>query len=281
MTQSSPVPTPRRRVLVALPPQSPPHDVIEAGRVVARALTAALHGVLVWPTAISPTEVPRLLRVDPADLAGMVIDVAVGDPAERLRVLTSAHPVAFLLIVADENGRDLCGLGDVASRTLAATSAGVIILRPSTKLVTVKRILAPLDGTPSTAAALAPAGELAQRLGAGLDLVLIEDLAAPPSTESGAMAPPQYVDQPQHEWPAFSAEFLQRFLGSIAHVPRGVPTRFFLGAGHPADEILRFARELDTDLIALVWHGGCAAEPGLCFRDVVRGTRRPVLVLRR
>ncbi|APR83788.1 Hypothetical protein A7982_09137 [Minicystis rosea] len=268
-------------MLVALPPQSPPHGVIEAGRVVAGALTAALHGVLVWPTAISPAEVPRLLRVDPELLAGMVIDVAVGDPAERLHALTSTHPVAFLVLVAEEEGRDLCGLGDVASRTLAATNTGVIVLRPHTTLAPVKRILVPLDGTPSTAAALAPAGELAQRLDAGLDLVLVEDLAAPPPTESGAMAPPQYVDQPQHEWPAFSSEFLQRFLGSIAHVPSGVPTRFFLGAGRPADEILRFAKELDTDLIALVWHGGCSAEHGLCFRDVVRGTRRPVLVLRR
>jgi hypothetical protein len=92
------------------------------------------------------------------------------------------------------------------------------------------------------------------------------------------MAPPQYLDQPQHEWPAFSTEFIQRFLGAIAHCPACVPIRFFLGAGRAAAEILRFAASFDSDLIALVWHG---AEPGLVFRDVVRGTRRPVLVLRR
>ncbi|MFT3773710.1 MAG: universal stress protein [Minicystis sp.] len=283
MMTTSPLatPTPRRRVLVSLPPTGSPHDVIEAGRTVSRALAAALHGVLVWPTTISPGEVPRLLRVDPSVLEGMVIDVDVGDPADRLQAMASAQPIAFLVLTADEHGRDACGIGDIAARTLAAVSAGAIILRPGATLGRLQRILVPLDGTPSTAAALEPAGELAKRAGAALDIVLIEDAAKPPPTEPGAMAPPQYVDQPQHEWPAFSAEFLQRFLGGIAHCPPGVPTRFFLGAGHPSDEILRFAHQLDTDLITLVWHGGCSAEHGGCFRDVIRGTRRPVLVLRR
>jgi len=280
-TASLTPPTPRRRVLVALPSTDSAQCVIEAGRVVARAIAAPLHGVLVWPTAITPREVPRLLRLDPAALAGMVIDVAVGDPAERLHALAAAQPAAFMVLTADEHGRDPCDIGDVAARTLAATSTGAIVMRPGATLGRLARILVPLDGTPSTAAALGPAGELAQRAGAQLDLVLIEDAAAPLSAEPGAMASPQYLDQPQHEWPAFSAEFVQRFLGSIAHCPPGVPTRFFLGAGRPADEILRFAGELDSDLITLVWHGAFNGEHGCVFRDIVRGTRRPVLVLRR
>lgn len=284
MTTAFPVtPAPRRRVVVALPPTGSPLAAIEAGRVVARALQAPLHGVLVWPTTITAHEVPRLLRVDAAALEGMVIDTATGDPAERLDALVREHPVAFVVLTADDQGRDACSLGDVAARTLAATttSCGVILVRPGVTLGRVARILVPLDGTPSTAAALGPAGELAERTGAGLDLVLIEDAAAPQSAEHGAMASPQYLDQPQHEWPAFSAEFVQRFLGSIAHCPPGVPIRFLLGAGRPAAEILRFASELESDLIALVWHGGCDVEHGCVFRDVVRGTRRPVLVLRR
>lgn len=271
----------RQHVLVALPSKGSPQHAIEAGRVLARALAVPLHGVLVWPTAISPREVPRLLRVDPSTLEGMVIDVDVGDPAERLHAIAQAQPVAFLVLAAEERGRDDWDLGDVVSRAMASTHTGVIMMRPGVALSRLSRILVPLDGTPSTAAALTPAADLAERAGATLDVVLVEDAAAAPPSELGAMAPPQYLDQPQHEWPAFSAEFLERFLGGIARCPRNVPTRFFLATGRPADEILRYAGKLDADLIALVWHGSCGNEHGACFRDVVRGARRPVLVLRR
>ena len=75
------------------------------------------------------------------------------------------------------------------------------------------------------------------------------------------MAFPRYLDQPQHEWPAFSEEFLRRFLGGSGHFPPGVPTRFFLGTGERAAQILRFANLLDSDLITLVWHGDCTSDP--------------------
>lgn len=273
--------SPQRRVVVALPAVGAAHGAIEAGRVIARAMDTPLHGVLVWPTAIAPSEVPRLLRLDPSALEGMVIDVDVGDPADCLRDLANAQPIAFVVLAADDQGCDVCRVGDVAARALAQSATGAVVVRAGGRLSRLDRILVPLDGTPSTAAALAPAGELAKQAGARLDVVLIEDAMAPLSKERGAMTPPQYVDQPHHEWPAFSEEFTQRFLGSIGHCPRGVPTRFFLGSGHPAPEILRFSRELDSDLIALVWHGGCEGEHGAVFREVLRGSPRPVLVLRR
>jgi len=273
-------PAARRRVLVSLPPAGSPLGAIEAGRVVAGALSVPLHGLLVWPTAITPGEVPRLIQVDPAALHGMVINVDVGDTADRVRAHVEAQPVAFVVLAADEHGRDACGIGDVAARTLAGAGIGAIVMRPGASLSRLERILVPLDGTPSTAAALAPAGELARCAGAALDLVLIEDAAAAPSREHGAMAAPQYCDQPHHEWPAFSAEFVQRFLGAIAHCPPGVPTRLFIAAGKPAAEILRLSHELGSDMIALVWHG-CMGEHASCFREIVRGARRPVLVLRR
>ncbi len=269
----------RRRVLVALLGPGPPHQAIGAGRVIARALGAPLHGVLVWPTPITPCDVPRLLEVDPAVLEGMVLDVDVGDPAERIEAATRSQPVAFVVLVAAGTGCDACGLGDLAARMLEGAGAGAVILRPGTGLGPNPLILVPIDGTPSTAAALAPAGELALRTGAALDVVMVDDVAAPISAEPGAMAAPRYVDQPQHEWPAFSAELVQRLLSAIAEWPPAVPTRLLLGTGQPAAEILRFAAELDPDLIALVWHG-CAGH-GAVFSEVVRGTTRPLLVLRR
>lgn len=273
--------SPLPRVLVALPAVGAPYGAIDAGRVLARALSAPLHGVLVWPTPITPCQVARLLCVDPQALEGMVLHVDVGDPAERLDALVRAEPVAFLVLDAESRGCDLCGLGASAARILASTNACAIVVRPGVSLGKLRRILVPLDGRPSTAEALGPAASLAERTGAALDVVMIEDAASLPPTEPGAMAPPRYVDQPQHEWPAFSAELLERFLGAFAHCAPWVPKRVFLSAGRPAGEILRFARQLDSDLIALVWHGCCVGEHGEVFRDVLAGTERPVLVLRR
>jgi nucleotide-binding universal stress UspA family protein len=162
---------------------------------------------------------------------------------------------------------------------LAGACASAIVLRPGDCLRDIRRIMVPVDGTPSIATALGPAGELAHRTGAALDVVMVEDVTAPLPAEHGAMTSPRYVDQPQHEWPAFSAELLERLLGVIARFPPGIPTRLLLGTGEPAAEILRFARELDPDLIALVVRTPGWGE-GAVFRDVVRRAQRPVLVLR-
>ena len=270
---------PRRRVLVALLGPGAPHQAIGAGRVIAQAIGAPLHGVLVWPTPITPRDVPSLLEVDPAVLEGMVLDVDVGDPAERIQAATRSQPVAFLVLVAAGTGCDACGLGDLAARLLDEADAGAIILRPGTWLGPIRRILVPVDGKPSTAAALAPAGELARRTGAALDVVMVDDIASPLFAEPGTLLPPRYVDQPQHEWPAFSAELIQRLFGAIAQWPPTVPMRLLLGTGQPAAEILRFAAELEPDLIALVWHGATPGH-GTVFAEVARGTKRPLLVLR-
>jgi nucleotide-binding universal stress UspA family protein len=95
------------------------------------------------------------------------------------------------------------------------------------------------------------------------------------------LAPPRYVDQPQHEWVAYSNEFVERFVRAIGHAPEGVKARLFVGAGDAASEILRFARELETDLVVLVWHGDLGEHHGAIFRRVLELSGCPVLVLRR
>ncbi len=270
-----------RRVVVALSRTAAPLPQIEAGRTLAAALATPLHGLLVWPTPIAPSDVARILQIAPEALEGMVLDVAVGDPAECVTAIARSHPSAFVVLCAESQGRDVCGLGETVARTLTESVIGALILRPGGSLRGIKRILVPFDGTPSTATALAPAAELAKQAGASLDVVMIEDVGARLSAEHGAMAPPRYVDQPQHEWPAFSDELVRRFIGDMAHCPHDVPKRFFLAMGHAAPEILRFAEALDSDLVTLVWHGCAAGEHGSVFRDVVRGSTRPLLVLRR
>lgn len=273
---------PRRHILVSLAGRRTPVEAIRFGRSLAETIGATLHGLFVWTSSIKPCEVPRLLEIDPDALSGMVLDVKVGDPAECLAASARTHAIEFVVLGAEGEGSDPCGVGAATARALKQAGTSVIVVRPGYAHRRLARILVPLDGTPSMAAALAPAGELARLSGASLDIVMVGQVEAPPprSVEVGAMSTPQYIDQPQHEWPAFSQEFIERFLRSVGHCPRGVPTRFFLRVGDPGREILRAASDLDADLIALAWHGGCEGDHGVVFRQVLRDADLPVLVLR-
>jgi nucleotide-binding universal stress UspA family protein len=270
----------RRQVVVALVGREPPLAAIEFARRVTEATGAALHGLFVSSTDVHPGDVPRLLQLPPEHFEGMVIDVEVGDPLDCLLDFVAKHPTSFVILPAEIEGPDACSLGDLATRMLEGSAANIVLVRPRAVITPLDRILVPLDGTPSTASALPPAGELARRTAATLDIVLVGE-AHVRAKEPGAMSPPQYVDQPHHEWATFSDEFLQRFLSGIAHFSSEVNTRFFLGAGDPAAEILRFADALESDLLVLVWHGELGCDHASVFRTVVRGSPCPILVLRR
>ncbi|WP_433930915.1 universal stress protein [Sorangium cellulosum] len=286
-----------RNVLVALHGRRVHLGAVELGRLIAGALRAPLHGLVVSSEPIEPIDVPAHLGVDPEALHGVVLHVDASDDLPgALASATERRDAAFVVVASEpeELTDNPLGVGCLAARALEVAACGVVVIgpahRPATRL---QRILLPLDGTPSTAAAITPVGELARTLGAELDIVLVggasprddaEDappVSAPAPSEPGAMVAPLYVDQPQHEWPAFTEEFLGRFLSAIGHCPHDVSTRFFLGKGAPAAEILRFAGELASDLVVLVWHGQLADRHGGVFREVLCGAPCPVMVLRR
>jgi nucleotide-binding universal stress UspA family protein len=284
-----------KNVLVALHGRRAP-GAVEAGRVIAGALGAPLHGLFVCPEPIEASEVPARVGVDPEALHGMVLDVETSeDLPGALAAAIACRSTAFVVVASEpeELKDERLGIGRLAARALESAVCGVVITGPD-RPAQLRRILLPLDGNPSTAASIAPVGELARKLGAELDIVMIggasprgedaEDappVSTPAPSEPGSMVAPLYVDQPQHEWPAFAEEFLDRFLSTIGRCPHDVSTRFFLGTGEPAAEILRFAAQLASDLLVLVWHGELDGRHGAVFRDVLCRAPCPVMVLRR
>jgi nucleotide-binding universal stress UspA family protein len=270
----------RPRVLVALHESAAPAESIAMARLVAETMQQPLHGVFVARSPTTPSDVPNVLQVPSHALEGVVLDIEEGDPAGRLLEISDLHPTAFLVVGADPTAGDKLGVGFVATRAIEESNTPVLVVRPGAS-IKLQRILVPLDGTPSTASALEPASVLARAAGASLDVVLVgEAQHPPPHAEHGAMAPPQYVDQPHHEWPAFSGEFVERFMHTLGHCPTDVPMRFFLGAGDPGEEILRYASTLGSDLAVLVWHGLASARHGAIFQSVLRRATCPVLILR-
>ncbi|WP_437277776.1 universal stress protein [Sorangium sp. So ce375] len=293
----------RRNVVVALHGRRAHLGAVALGRLVARGLDAPLHGLCLCAEPIDASEVPAHFGIAPEALQGMVLDIeASDDPAGALASSMATYGTTLVIVAshADEPMDERLGVGYLAARALESAARGVLVIREEPSVIheepsppRLRRILLPLDGTPSTASSITPVGEVARKLGAELDIVMVgcaspreaadegPPVSTPAPSEPGAMVAPLYVDQPQHEWPAFTEEFLARFLSAIGHCPHGVSTRFFLGKGEPAAEILRLSWQLASDLVVLVWHGQLDDEHGGIIRDVLARAPCPVLVLRR
>ena len=90
---------------------------------------------------------------------------------------------------------------------------------------------------------------------------------------------PYYVDQPQHEWPQWASEVIERMCMCCADCPPGVPIRMFLSHGEVSAEIARFAAAHRDDAIVLVRRS--RLEPGRArvLRAVLAEAPCPVLIL--
>ena len=171
--------------------------------------------------------------------------------------------------------------GSIALEVLRSTRVPVVLVNPERTLepYRLRRILFPHDGTPTTAAAIGPVLELAERAGADLLVLHVASVCRAP-TEPGTLAIPFYVDQPHHEWPAWMREFLDRLCGVTGAALHHKGMKLILGCGDPADEIARVAAEHRADLVVLAWRGSLAPERAKVARSVIARSPCPVLVLR-
>jgi nucleotide-binding universal stress UspA family protein len=157
----------------------------------------------------------------------------------------------------------------------------VVLVRPElgVRAPALRRIILPHDGTPTTGAALQPAVDLARRSGAELEVLHVAAADARQPAEAGTLTAPRYIDQPQHEWPVWTREFLHR-TRSLHDMPASVRTRLFLRTGEPGAEIVRFASQHQADLIILAWRGATDAQRARAVRAVIRGAPCPAMILR-
>jgi nucleotide-binding universal stress UspA family protein len=251
----------------------------------------ALTGVKLWPSelessvqiwqafALRGNALMKALahievRLDVGDAAAGILGASV-DPLVSLVVLTThGHLI--------EAGRSL---GRVAEQVIARVTRPILLIRPEATPVAIRpgaalrRLMLPLDGTPTTAALLAPATALASRLGASVDLLYVASSGVPPPDEPGSIGAPQYVDQPQHEWPQWAHEVISRLGEACAQCPPDVPLRTFLAQGDAGEAIARFAAEHACDAVALARRSRLEPGRAAVLRAVLDQTPCPVLLV--
>jgi nucleotide-binding universal stress UspA family protein len=264
-------------VLVALATAEGARAAVVVARTLALPDCAPLHVVHLGPDAGAAPDALKSLGLGAAEIDGAVVDIPTGDPAEWLLDLAVRRNARAVVL---SSGAAPCAPSRVAETLLTRADIPVVFVRadaPETPWEP-RRVLLPLDGTPASALAIDPALALARSRGGSVDLLHVAGLRAPATEEPGSIAAPAYTDQPQHEWPAWSREFVAR--GTCRDVPPSGGVRLKVVTGVPGHEIVRFADVEGVDLIVLGWHGRLDGERAQTLRTVLEHARCPVMVTR-
>lgn len=270
----------RPKVLIAWDGSPAGATALPVARAVAEQLEAQLQVLHVATEWVDHNELRVQLGLAADDIR---LRVELGRPEDEILRVIDDPEVALVVITTHgrEVGRD-GRLGGVTAAVVAHTTRAVLIVRPAgggPPSGDLRRLLLPLDGTPSTAAALEPVMTLAQQLGASLDLLYVAGDRQPGQAERGSIGAPRYLDQPQHEWPQWAAEVIDRLAACCAGCPPEVPVRMFLAQGDIGEEIARFARQHESDAIVLVRRSRFQPGRAAVLRAILRTTPCPILLV--
>jgi nucleotide-binding universal stress UspA family protein len=250
------------RILVPMDGSEEAAQALPVARGIAGILGATVHIVHASQTPVPLEEMANLLGLKRDELAGVVIDRIGGLPDEALiRVQHDSHLSPIVLSARGRGTPVEQSIGPVAAEVIQHATGPVLLVWPEHDVrigrpgVGVRRIILPLDGTPSTAFAIGPAIDLAQKSRAELFLLYVAVTGKQRPQEPGTLTPPRYLDQPQYEWPSWATELLERLWQASGCKPARIPVRIAMVSGEPTEEIARFATEHQSDLIAFAWQG--------------------------
>jgi nucleotide-binding universal stress UspA family protein len=258
---------------------------LPAARRVAERVGAELCILHVTARSLPMNQLVAALGLSEAEIAGVRLEQAIGTPARAImRVARERHPWSLIMSTQGESARREHRLGSTTAAVIQATTCTVLVVRPdmpepTRSLRQLVRVLLPLDGSPSAAAAVLPAAELARRLGARLDLLHVATLGKPLPKERGSLVGPRYLDAPEHEWPAWAQEFRERFGPGPEALP-AAEVQLHVTHGDPSEAILYFAREQHSDLIAIAWHLTLEAGRAEIVKHLLREASCPLLFVK-
>jgi nucleotide-binding universal stress UspA family protein len=267
-------------VLVPLDGSDRSQAALPVARVFSTIMEANLRIVHVSGHTFSePMALAVRLGLGPEMLHGSSLEARVGEPAAE--ILAAAREMSARLIVMCTHTalqRPPAILGATALSVLRDARWPVVLVSPEHRLGNwrLRRVLFPLDGSSGVSAAVAAAAALAKQAGAELLAVMVASPGRPGSTEAGALAMPRYLDHPQHEWPAWASEFIER----LACRCPGSDLRMYvhLRSGRPGPEIVRMAAEQAVDFIVLAWKGEWAEGRADVIKAIIRDAPCPAMV---
>ena len=134
-------------------------------------------------------------------------------------------------------------------------------------------ILVPLENSPADDTVVAHVAKLAQKSGGRVSLIHVADGYVARNYDQLKLAPSQEMLE--------DVEYLKKRESELQSL--NIVTSAHLAWGEPADEIIKYAEEINCDLIAMATHGhGLVADfvLGSVTRSVRHRTDIPVLLIR-
>jgi nucleotide-binding universal stress UspA family protein len=254
---------------------------LPVARGLAEVIGATVTLVHVGSELVPTSELLDRIGLSLEDVCGCIIEQDVGSPAEAIVQIAVKRRATLIVMSAPSRSDEMYPFGSVPGDVLQTAPCPVVLVPPERGQLpwTLRQLALPHDGTPISAAAIAPAAELASRAGAELVVIHVATTGAGRPAEPGTFAMPRYLDQPHHEWPAWTTEFLER-VRSAGHLTKTEKIRLVLTQGEVSVAILEFARRNATDLIALAWRGAVEPEHAHTVKRVIRDAECPVIVFR-
>jgi nucleotide-binding universal stress UspA family protein len=231
---------------------------------------------------LTPAALVDRVKLSAEDVRGVVIDQRTGVAAAVITQEAIDRDAAFIVMcVHTREGGGPGALGPVAEAVLLAAPCPVVLVPPARgrRPWGLHRLLFPHDGTPTTACAMGPVAALASRAGAEVVVLHVATPGAERPAEAGTLVSPRYLDHPQHEWPAWSREFLERVC-CLGQATSRAGMRVAMVEGDPGGAIVEFARENASDLITLAWRGDLGPDHARAMRRVLSDAVCPAVVLR-
>jgi nucleotide-binding universal stress UspA family protein len=219
----------------------------------------------------SPPEAKGAPSVGDLDLTGVELLEVEGAAAAEIVRLASAGVAAVAFGARDTTGP---GLGAVALALLGTLDVPMLIVRPGMRPVEgMRRLVVPLEGSPSASAAMQHADDAF--CARGREIVMLHIVTSESPAEPGSLPAPRIVDQEHYEWTAWQEEFTMRFSQCV----EGGRHRVCVRVGDPAEAILRETRELEAELVVISWRGSLAEERAPVVRALLEASRCPVYLV--
>ena len=185
--------------------------------------------------------------------------IVTGRPADEIVEYTEKQNVGLIVMATHgKSGIRRWSMGSVAEKVVRATTRPLALIRakgaqPDVRAKGIlKKILVPLDGSKEGESVLPYIEEIASKLQAAVSLLQVIDVGYSTIAAEGY----SYLLYSERQMESFK-QYARSYLNEVAARLKksGMAVDIVVRPGKAADEIVQFAEEAHTDLVAMATHG--------------------------